>query len=342
MEYDYDLLVIGSGPGGQKAAIAGAKLGRRVGDRRAQAHGRRRVHQHRHDPVQDPARGRALPHRPDPAGVLRPVLPGQGGHHGRRPDLPDPARDRPGDRRHPQPAGPQPRAHARRHRPVHRSATRSWCSPTTATSSEYTAREVHRRGRHQAGPAVHRGLRRADRRRLRPDPRHGPRAAVDGRGRRRRHRHRVRVDVRRARHQGDRGRAARPDAGVLRPGDHRGAEVPAARPGGDVPVPRVGGQGRAARGRHADPAGERQADPRRHGHVLGRSPGRHRGARAWTRPASRRTTAAGSRSTTTTAPRSRTSTRSATSSASPRSPRPRWSRAGARPTTPAASRSRRR
>ena len=28
--YDYDLLVIGSGPGGQKAAIAGAKLGRRV------------------------------------------------------------------------------------------------------------------------------------------------------------------------------------------------------------------------------------------------------------------------------------------------------------------------
>jgi NAD(P) transhydrogenase len=30
MTYDYDLLVIGSGPGGQKAAIAGAKLGRRV------------------------------------------------------------------------------------------------------------------------------------------------------------------------------------------------------------------------------------------------------------------------------------------------------------------------
>ncbi|HMA46354.1 MAG TPA: FAD-dependent oxidoreductase, partial [Frankiaceae bacterium] len=28
--YDFDLLVIGSGPGGQKAAIAGAKLGRRV------------------------------------------------------------------------------------------------------------------------------------------------------------------------------------------------------------------------------------------------------------------------------------------------------------------------
>ena len=28
--YDYDLLVLGSGPGGQKAAIAAAKLGRRA------------------------------------------------------------------------------------------------------------------------------------------------------------------------------------------------------------------------------------------------------------------------------------------------------------------------
>ena len=34
--YDYDLLVLGSGPSGQKAAIAASKLGRRVGivDRR--------------------------------------------------------------------------------------------------------------------------------------------------------------------------------------------------------------------------------------------------------------------------------------------------------------------
>src|SRR5512141_2332883 len=30
MEYQYDLLVLGSGPGGQKAAIAAAKLGRRA------------------------------------------------------------------------------------------------------------------------------------------------------------------------------------------------------------------------------------------------------------------------------------------------------------------------
>ncbi len=31
MSFDYDLLVIGSGPAGQKAAVQGAKLGKRVG-----------------------------------------------------------------------------------------------------------------------------------------------------------------------------------------------------------------------------------------------------------------------------------------------------------------------
>ena len=31
MAYDFDLLVLGSGSGGEKAAIAGAKLGRRIG-----------------------------------------------------------------------------------------------------------------------------------------------------------------------------------------------------------------------------------------------------------------------------------------------------------------------
>jgi thioredoxin reductase len=35
--YDYDLVVIGSGPGGQKAAIAGAKLGKSVADGSAPA-----------------------------------------------------------------------------------------------------------------------------------------------------------------------------------------------------------------------------------------------------------------------------------------------------------------
>ena len=54
-----------------------------------------------------------------------------------------------------------------------------------------------------------------DDRRLRPDPVDAAGAAVDGRGRRRRHRHRVRLDVRRARHQGHRGRETTADAGVL-------------------------------------------------------------------------------------------------------------------------------
>ncbi len=49
--YDYDLLVLGSGPGGQKAAIAAAKLGRRAAVVERRAHGRRCLHQHRHDPV---------------------------------------------------------------------------------------------------------------------------------------------------------------------------------------------------------------------------------------------------------------------------------------------------
>ena len=76
--------------------------------------------------------------------------------------------------------------------------------------------------------------------RLRRHPRPGPDPALDGRRRRRRHRHRVRVDVRRARHQGHRRRAARPDARVLRRRDRRGAAVPPARPRRDVPLRREG------------------------------------------------------------------------------------------------------
>ena len=68
---DFDLLVIGSGPAGQKAAIQAAKLGKRVRRRRAPAHGRRRLHQHRHDPVEDAARGGRLPDRHVPARALR-------------------------------------------------------------------------------------------------------------------------------------------------------------------------------------------------------------------------------------------------------------------------------
>ena len=53
--YDFDLAVIGSGPGGQKAAIMAAKLGHKVCAVDAKADGGRRLCQHRHHPVQDPA-----------------------------------------------------------------------------------------------------------------------------------------------------------------------------------------------------------------------------------------------------------------------------------------------
>ncbi len=160
---------------------------------------------------------------------------------------------------------------------------------------------------------------------------------VDGRGRRRRDRHRVRVDVRRAGHQGHRRREARQHAGVLRPRDHRGAEVPPARPGGHVPL-RRGGHRRRRRVRgHRHDVGQRQADPRRDGHVLRGPPGPDRPPRPARTPVWRPTTAVGSSSTTTSRPRSTTSTPSATSSASRRWPRRRWTRAGWPPTTRSAS-----
>jgi cation diffusion facilitator CzcD-associated flavoprotein CzcO len=66
---NYDLVVIGSGPGGQKAAIAAAKLGKTVAviERDLMLGGV--WHQHRHDPVEDSARGGAVPdwHHPTSA-----------------------------------------------------------------------------------------------------------------------------------------------------------------------------------------------------------------------------------------------------------------------------------
>ena len=55
--FDYDLLVIGSGPAGQRAAIQGAKLNKKVADRREKGRARRLQRQSRHNPVENPARG---------------------------------------------------------------------------------------------------------------------------------------------------------------------------------------------------------------------------------------------------------------------------------------------
>ena len=105
----------------------------------------------------------------------------------------------------------------------------------------------------------------------------GAGAADHGGGRRRGDRHRVRLDVRRAGHQGHRGRAARPDAGVLRPGSGRGAQVPPARPGRDVPVRRDRGRGGGPPRRRDGLPEERQEDPGRDRHVLRGPAGHDRG-----------------------------------------------------------------
>ena len=57
--YDYDLLVVGTGPGGQKAAIAAAKLGQAGGRGRAPPHDGRGLRQHRHHPVARPCARRS-------------------------------------------------------------------------------------------------------------------------------------------------------------------------------------------------------------------------------------------------------------------------------------------
>ena len=245
---EYDLVVIGSGPGGQKAAIAAAKLGK-IGRRDRTRHdARRRLRQHRHHSVEDVARGRRLPHRDEPARALRRQLPRQGQDHPRRPAGPHPARDRQGDRRGALAADAQPGRPVRRARPLRRRAHRRWSRIPTAPSSITVSggNIVIATGTKPARPA---GVEFDENRVLDSDgildlKTHPD---VDGGGRRRRDRHRVRVDVRRAGHQGHRRREARRDAGLLRPRDRRGAAVPPARPGGDVPVRRGGDRRRRRR-----------------------------------------------------------------------------------------------
>ena len=58
-------------------------------------------------------------------------------------------------------------------------------------------------------------------------------------------------------------------AGLLRPRDHRGAALPPARPGGDVPLRRRGDPRPGRLDGHRHQPGQRQEDPRRNGDVLG-------------------------------------------------------------------------
>ena len=123
--------------------------------------------------------------------------------------------------------------------------------------------------------------------------------------------------------------------------DRRGLPVPAAPPQRDVPAAREGRRGRGAQGpRRAAAAGLRQGDRVRDGALRDRSPGRYGDPQRGAQPGSRPTSAGGSRSTRTTEPPCRTSSPSATARAAPGSRPPRWSRAGSRPCTPSTSRSR--
>ena len=147
---------------------------------------------------------------------------------------------------------------------------------TVAVEDPNRAEQITVRGRYfvlatgtKPARPVGRRVRRAPGAGLRRHPRPQGHPDVDGRRRRGSDRHRIRIDVRRARHQGHRRREARRDARLLRPRDRRGAAFPPARPGGDVPVRRGGDRGRRRRGRHRDHARQRQADPRRDGDVLG-------------------------------------------------------------------------
>ena len=175
---------------------------------RAAQHDGRGLRQHRHHPVQDAARGRALPDRVRPAGHVRRQLPGQVRDHHRRPAGPHRARGRPGDRGDPQPADAQPRRHPRRHRPLrgrahHRRARRG------PRRQRHGDRGEHRdRHRDPPGPSARGRVRRRSRDRLRRGAQAAPGARVAGRGRGRGDRDRVRLDVRRARHPGHRGREA--------------------------------------------------------------------------------------------------------------------------------------
>ena len=107
--YDFDVLVIGRGPAGQKAAIQAAKLGRGSAIVERPGQRRRRLHQHRHDPVEDPARGRPVPDRHAQSGIYGDAYRVKDEHHDRGPLRAHAPRHRSRDRRHPRPAAAQPR-----------------------------------------------------------------------------------------------------------------------------------------------------------------------------------------------------------------------------------------
>ena len=96
----FDLVVIGSGPAGQRAAIQAASRAEPGRAGRTPGGGRRHLHQHGHHPEQDDAGSRAAPVRLPVPGHLRRQLPGQRQHQNVGPVVPGPAGDQERARRH--------------------------------------------------------------------------------------------------------------------------------------------------------------------------------------------------------------------------------------------------
>ena len=301
MSAAFDLVVIGSGPAGQKAAIQAAKLGKRVAVVEREKHGRRRLRQHRDDPLEDDPRGRPLPHRPEPARRVRPELPAQGRHHDRRP----------------RPRGPRTssssevdviRDQLARNRVELLDGTARFVDAAhgrASTSDDGGERRLDGRahraspsGRRRARPRRRR-LRRPDDPRLRRDPRTStgfPRSlVVVGAGV---------IGIEYASMfaaLGTQVTVVERHARLLEFCDmraRRGAPVPPARAGRRLPLRRGGDRRSSARARRGDRARERQAASRRRRPLLRRAAGARPTARRSSTSASRPTSAAGSRSTT--------------------------------------------
>ena len=188
----YDLIVIGSGPAGQRAAIHAAKLGKRVAlVERKDVIGGTCINT---GTIPSKTMREAVLHLsglPVP-GHLRDQLPRQGEDHHGGPVLPGPAGDQERDRRH---AGA---ALAQRHRRCSTGRPASWIRTSSRSraadgETDVPGRRVHHRHRHEGRRVAGRAAQRPHDRHERPDAADA-RAPEDAhRRRRRRHRRRVRV-----------------------------------------------------------------------------------------------------------------------------------------------------
>ena len=163
----YDLIVIGSGPAGQRAAIQGAKSGHRVVLVEQTGNCRRRLRQHRNHPQQDDAGSRAAPLRLRIPGHLRHQLSRQGKDHHGGSGLPRQPGDQDGIGRH---AGAT-RAQWRRgdHRQGQLSRATQVRVENARGQADLEGQSGHHRHRHQAGRFPHRADQRPQHPQQRPD-----------------------------------------------------------------------------------------------------------------------------------------------------------------------------